>query len=243
LDLLFLGEQRTRAIEYLRGVDLQFSSVVDSIIRHRFPDTDSLCASMVLWACDACGGDAREALPIAASVECLHRFAVLHDGLQKAPALDLAQTLNAGDALHAVALQLLARDVRRPDRVLDIGTMFSQTLWLGIEQRSRLIAASGKSHRKARLRTAYGGTRSLLLGSSLLAGAMMAEAPSDVANALARAGRLLGTAAQLAAAAPGRSPLATRYAAKAVAGIERSSLDRTRVREFTEIAYHLAAAS
>ncbi|MGB6986778.1 MAG: polyprenyl synthetase family protein [Candidatus Aquilonibacter sp.] len=222
-------------------------------MRHSFEYADPLCASLVLWACDACGGDSNGALPVAASVECLYRFSVLHDELQMRPTLaierettssiwGLAQTLNAGDAFFALGLGLLARHPVYGDRVLDVGIELANAVLLGIEQRNRLILASARAGSNGRYRIAYDGTHALMLALSMRVGAMMADASTPLADAFARAGRLLGVAMQLQGQARGTSsPLAKRYAAKALAIVEESPLTRTYVAEFKEITYELAA--
>jgi geranylgeranyl pyrophosphate synthase len=148
LQLALLRERQARTLEYLRDADVQFSSVFERIMRHSFEYADPLCASLVLWACDACGGDSHTAVPVAASVECLHRFSVLHDELQMAPTLSferettssiwgLAQTLNAGDAFHALGLGLLAKDAVHGDRVLDVARACSREPDAACESRMR----------------------------------------------------------------------------------------------------------
>ena len=248
-----LRERQARTMDYLRDADVQFSAVFERIMRHSFEYADPLCASLVLWACDACGEDSQTAVPVAASVECLYRFAVLHDELQMAPTLSferestssiwgLAQTLNAGDAFHALGLGLLAKDAVHRDRVLDVGLVLAHAVLHGVEQRNRLIRASARVRGERRLRVAYAGTQPLMLALSLRVGGIMAGASPQLVDVLARAGRLLGASLQLASQARGASsPLAQRYAAKAVALVEASSLEPLYRAEFKEIAYELAA--
>jgi geranylgeranyl pyrophosphate synthase len=253
LELPLLHERQARTREYLRSADVQFSEAFERIMRHSFDYADPLCASLVLWACDACGGDSRAALPVAASVECLHRFSVLHDELQIKPAVSLeyetttsiwgiAQTLNAGDAFFALGLGLLAKDAVHGERVLEVGVVLASAVLLGIEQRNRLIRASVRAGRYGRYRIAYDGTQALMLALSLRVGAMMADASAPLADAFARAGRLLGVAVQLQGQARGSSsPLAKRYADKALAIVEGSPLTHSYVTEFREITNELAA--
>jgi geranylgeranyl pyrophosphate synthase len=249
-----LHQRQVRTRDYLRGADVQFSEVFERIMRHSFEYSEPLYASLVLWACDACGGDSHGALPVAASVECLHRFSVLHDELQMGPALSngqktttsmwgLAQTLNAGDAFFALGLGLLAKDPVHGDRVLNVGIVLAKAVLLGIEQRNRLIRASLSAGTRGRYRIAYHGTQALMLALSLRVGAMMADAPAPLADAFARAGRLLGVAVQLRGQARGTtSPLAKRYADQALAIVEGAPLTQTYVAEFREITYELAGS-
>jgi geranylgeranyl pyrophosphate synthase len=251
--MTLLRERQAQTREFLAAADVRFSEVFERIMRHSFEYVDPLCAGLVLWACDACGGDSRAALPVAASVECLHRFSMLHDELQMQPVISierettlsiwgLAQTLNAGDAFFALGLGLLAKDAIYGDRVLDVGIALAKTVLAGIEQRNRLIRASGRAGENGRYRVAYNGTQSLMLALSLRVGAMMAGASTALVEDFARAGRLLGVAMQLQGGARGgTSPLAKRYAARALGIVEGSSLAHTYVAEFREITYELAA--
>ncbi|HEX8806745.1 MAG TPA: polyprenyl synthetase family protein [Candidatus Aquilonibacter sp.] len=251
--MTLLRERQAQTRRFLAAADVQFSEVFERIMRHSFEYVDPLCASLVLWACDACGGDSQTAVPVAASVECLHRFSMLHDELQLPPAISieratttsvwgLAQTLNAGDAFFALGLGLLAKDAVHGDRVLDVGVALARAVLAGIEQRNRLIRASGRAGQNGRYRVAYEGTQPLMLALSLRVGAMMAGASPALVEDFARAGRLLGVAMQLQGGARGgTSPLAKRYASRALAIVEGSALARTYIAEFKEITYEIAA--
>jgi geranylgeranyl diphosphate synthase type II len=80
---------------------------------------------LTLLACEACGGDPRDALPAACAVELIHTYSLIHDDL---PAMDddeyrrgrptnhkvfgEALAILAGDALLTLAFEVIARDVR-----------------------------------------------------------------------------------------------------------------------------------
>lgn len=249
-----LRERQTQTLEFLQRADVRFSEEFWRIMRHSFGYAEPVCASLVLWATDACGGDSQIAVPVAASVECLHRFSVLHDELQMFPTLSserettssiwgLAQTLNAGDAFHALGMGLLAHGAVHLDRILDAGIELEKAILLGIDRRNRLIRGAARVRSGGRMRVAYDGTYVTMLSVSLRAGAIMAGAAPVLAETLGRAGRLLGAAVQLAHNGHGSSsPLARRYAAKAVKLVEATSLAPGYVREFKEIADELAAS-
>lgn len=79
--------------------------------------------ALALWCCELCGGTHEAAMPAALAVECIHTFSLIHDDL---PALDdddfrrgkaanhkvfgEALAILAGDALLALAFELLARE-------------------------------------------------------------------------------------------------------------------------------------
>lgn len=86
---------------------------------------------LVLLTCAACGGEWQSALPVAAGIELIHNFSLVHDDIQDRSELrrgrpttwkkwDLAQAINAGDALFILAHQavLEARDKFPPDKAL-----------------------------------------------------------------------------------------------------------------------------
>jgi geranylgeranyl diphosphate synthase type II len=82
---------------------------------------------LVLMACEACGCDHRQALPGACAVEMIHTYSLIHDDLPAMDDDDLrrgrptchvkygeATAILAGDALLALAFEVLARDVQPP---------------------------------------------------------------------------------------------------------------------------------
>jgi len=73
---------------------------------------------LTLLTAQAAGGDWKEALPAAAAVEFIHNFSLLHDDIQDGSRLrrgrptvwhlwGIAQAINAGDALFALAFRVL----------------------------------------------------------------------------------------------------------------------------------------
>jgi|GEM_PF-1456726 len=229
------ARKRTRA--FLAGLDLPpRSALLTDILCQTFENGDLICASLLLWSTQACGGDSQTALSVAASLESFHRFNVLHDKLSEGCSSQwgLAQTLNAGDAAHAQALCLLAVDRAHPERALRVGEVLTWTLMRRLAFRSVHVRDGENAGERAQLRRALGGTDALLFGASMRAGAMLAEAPDRIVATLARAGRLLGVARRTI-------PGATGYAERAVALVERAAVGTHYVDQFKEIAYYLAA--
>ncbi|HEY5365362.1 MAG TPA: hypothetical protein VIL19_02725, partial [Casimicrobiaceae bacterium] len=202
---LSLHERESRIMEYFQRADLQLSEFFKSVMSHAFGNADALCSTLALWSCDACGGDSKDVMPVAAALECLHRFASLHDELQSLDApgpgettlsvWGLAQTLNAGDAFHGLALRMLAASGAHPQRALAVAVMLEELMLRGIEQRNRLATASKSGRKRGRRRVLAGLTQPHALGASLRAGAMMAGAAEEDAQGLYRAGFRLGMAA------------------------------------------------
>jgi hypothetical protein len=202
-----LSGQRASLQRYLAGIVFSFDSVAGRIIEERMPiesARDPLRPSLVLWACDANGGDRREAMPVAAAFALFDRFMLLHDqladgGAESVGRWGLGQTLNAGDAFYALAFRALARDVGDPVRRLEAARLVGQAVLEAIEARP------GEPARDAPLTAA-----------ALRAGALVAGASPLVAAAFARAGNLLGLAY-----AAGDVARARRLTHEAVAALRR----------------------
>ena len=75
---------------------------------------------LCLLACESLNGQWRQALPVAASIELVHNFSLIHDDIQDSsrerrgrPTVwsiwGLPQGINAGDGMHALALSSLLR--------------------------------------------------------------------------------------------------------------------------------------
>lgn len=84
---------------------------------------------LVLMAADACGAPSQAAMPAACAVEMVHAYSLVHDDLPAMDDDDLrrgrptchkkfgeAMAILAGDALLTLAFEVLARDIRPPER-------------------------------------------------------------------------------------------------------------------------------
>jgi hypothetical protein len=207
-----LPRERELVGAYLRSLRIPYESLAGEIIaRHLAPASDLLAAALVLWACDASGGDPSHAVPTAAAVELFRRSEVLRDELLAGqPASGLGQCLNAGDALNAIAYRALVEGPAGPARLLRSSAIVTSAFVEGIERRNGAILWAG-----------------------LEAGAVLGGASERLARRLRRAGRLL------AAAASGSRP--REYVAKAVAAVERSGVDGAHAGRFAEVARYVAA--
>jgi geranylgeranyl diphosphate synthase type I len=99
---------------------------------------------LCLLACTAAGGDWRQALPLAAAVELIHNFSLIHDDIQDNSPLrhgratvwarwGAAQAINAGDAMFTLAF--LA-----PHRLTELGVPAPVTL-AAVEELTRTCLA------------------------------------------------------------------------------------------------------
>ncbi len=220
-----LNDYRARLQEYLRGIVFPSTSVAGRIIDERSPQRyvrDPLRPCLVMWACAAANGDAYDALPVAAAFDMFDRFLLLHDELSFDAAATitrwgLGQSLNAGDALYAMAFRALASDVSNPARRLEVARIVGQAVLEAIEIRSD-DRASGAP----------------LTACALEAGAVLAGAPERDVRAFARAGRLLGTATLSRG-----SELAGRFTMQAVAALQQCTA-RADLDTFEEVARYVA---
>jgi geranylgeranyl diphosphate synthase, type I len=166
--------------------------------------------ALCLWAAEACGGELAACLPVAAALEWVHNFTLVHDDIQDGDrerrnrdtvwaVWGSAQGINAGDALAALAFRTLARDgAAHPQRLLDAVRLIADAVLVVIEGQSQDLRLEGKP--QTSLRTYLRMIRSktaALIGASLEAGAVSAGAPPPVARGLRDAGVLLGTAFQV----------------------------------------------
>jgi hypothetical protein len=181
-----LSEHRARVEQYLRGIEFSFSAVAGQIIEERLPlrcARDPVRPCLVLWACAANGSEIDDALPVAAAFDLFDRFMLLHGELAEDSASmvtrwGLGQSLNAGDALYAVAFRTLASDVHRADRRLAAARLVGQAVLEAIQRPNGDIGADG-----------------VLTAAALQAGAIVSGAADAAIRAFGRAGRLLGVAA------------------------------------------------
>lgn len=248
-----LCDHRALILAYLRGVSLPLQSVAWTIIEERrraCNDDFMLRPNVVLWACAACGGTQNErsdALPVAAAFDLFDQFMLLHDELVEesdADAADaepvvarwgLGQSLNAGDALYAMALRALAQDVHNAERRLQAASLVARAVLAAIEGRSTDVdrGARGGSLlsrvRSVRRRSAA------LTGAALESGALIAGASHAVCREFNRAGRLLAAAAE-----SGDAALARRLAEKAAASIERCIPEPRQLDVFQGFVRHVA---
>ncbi|HZZ00668.1 MAG TPA: polyprenyl synthetase family protein [Candidatus Baltobacteraceae bacterium] len=219
-----LGEHRALVREYLRKIELPFESVAGAIVRERLAtedDEDLLRSSLVLWACAACGGDLCDALPVAASFHLFDRFMRLHDELVEGSVehWGMGQSLNAGDALYALAFRTLADGVIDAKRRLAVAGLVARAVLESIEGRNVDIERSDGDGLLPQLRSVRRRVAALT-GAALGSGAILAGANERVVRGFIRAGYLLAVASTVDDA-----KLAHRVGAKASEAIARCGID------------------
>jgi geranylgeranyl diphosphate synthase type I len=167
---------------------------------------------LVLLACQAAGGDPAQAMPLAAGVQLLHDFTLIHDDIEDnsdtrrgRPTLwsvwGLAQGINAGDGMFVLAhlaIHRLSEAGVPADRTLAVLRRFDEVILAVCEGQYLDLSFEGNLRITPEDYLAMIGrkTAALVAGSCEL-GAMVAGAPPATVAALAAFGRSVGLAFQI----------------------------------------------
>lgn len=163
---------------------------------------------LVLAACEACGGNASDALPQALGIEMYHNFTLLHDDVMDRadvrrgrPTVHVrwndSTAILSGDAMLTMAGQLMMRvsDERILRPVMELFNTTAMEIYEGqqydMDFEQRTDVTIDEYLEMIRLKT------SVLLGASCKLGAVVAGAPSATADRLYDYGVMLGLAFQL----------------------------------------------
>jgi geranylgeranyl diphosphate synthase type II len=183
--------------------------------------------TLVLLAAQACGGKREAALPAACAVEMIHAYSLVHDDLPAMDNDDLrrgrptchkqfdeATAILAGDALLALAFEVIARDVAPPAAAARccaelalaagptalVGGQADDIAWSNIEtQRYRSYSAdsSDQTADLAALESIHHRKTGALFLASLRLGGLTAGATAEQLSALDAYGKALGLAFQI----------------------------------------------
>jgi len=168
---------------------------------------------LTLWSCQACGGEQAAAMPPAMAIECVHTFSLIHDDL---PALDdddyrrgvatshkvfgEATALLAGDALMALAFEIVAGDVDDPATAramtLELASATGGAGMIGGELQD--IEAEAQRPDAATTEAIHAAKTARLIQSACRLGAMAAGADEERFEAVSAYGHALGLAFQIA---------------------------------------------
>jgi geranylgeranyl diphosphate synthase, type II len=167
---------------------------------------------LVLMAAEACGGDARAALPAAVAVEMIHAYSLVHDDLPAMDDDDLrrgrptchkqfdeATAILVGDALQARAFEVLAAQIQPPERAARCCAELARAA--GAEAlvggQADDLAAEFRHIGLERLQSIHRRKTGALFRASLELGAIVAGAKPEQHQALAAFGASLGHAFQI----------------------------------------------
>jgi geranylgeranyl diphosphate synthase type I len=167
---------------------------------------------VVLLACRAAGGDARQALPLAAGIQLVHDFSLIHDDIEDQsemrrgrPAVwklwGLAQGINAGDGLLIVAHLVLHRmaEAGVPAEIaLEVIKRFDQTILTVCEgQFLDLSYENNLSINEADYLSMISRKTAALVAAACGLGAIVGGADAAMSTALFDFGQNLGLAFQI----------------------------------------------
>lgn len=167
---------------------------------------------LTFLAADALGGNIEDVAPLAAAIELLHNFTLIHDDIQdrspnrrhRATVWRIwgdAQAINAGDALFATAQRTLLRtpiSTVSPERLLVVMEAFNaMTIEIVQGQTSDLEFEHSHQVTADDYLRMIGGKTAAILKFSAWAGAMIAGADDDVAHRLGTMGESLGLGFQV----------------------------------------------
>jgi len=164
---------------------------------------------LALWAADRSGGRVRDAATVAAAVEWIHNFTLVHDDIQDGdherrhrPTVWVvwgsAQAINAGDGMHAAAHRAVLSGRGRPSVRLRAAAALNRGVLAVIEGQCLDLDLEGRIDTPAStyLRLARAKTGALI-GAAMEAGSIMGGAGAGQAAMLRRAGVELGVAFQV----------------------------------------------
>jgi len=216
---LYLEECRAR-IEaalhlYLPLTDARPQTLHESLRYSVLSPGKRLRPTLTLAAAEAVGGRDEDVMPTACALECIHVFSLIHDDL---PCMDNddyrrgrltnhkvygdAMALLAGDALLALAFQLIAENVATApaDRVLPTLRLIAEAsgTWGMVGGQVVDMESQGQEVTTETLHYIHAHKTGALLTASVLAGAMLAGATPAQVDSLRAYGGHIGLAFQIA---------------------------------------------
>lgn len=160
---------------------------------------------LCLLACQACGGDYKDALNPAYAIEIFHNFTLLHDDMMDNATLRRGKevihvkwnsniALLSGDAMSVIAYKYISK-TKNLIPVLDVFSDTALKICEGqqydMDFETRTDVSEEEYIKMINLKTA------VLIAASLKIGALVADADSETANNLYECGRNIGLAFQL----------------------------------------------
>ncbi len=231
------ARQVNRALDRLLPRSMEAPRAIHRAMRYSlFAGGKRLRPILCLAACEAVGGDARQAMPAACALECIHTYSLIHDDL---PAMDDADmrrgraslhkafdeglAILAGDALLTVAFELLAGASGAPAARLavlhDVAEAIGTTGLIGGQVMDLALIGRTNGHRPVARPTARhleavaARKTGALITVSVAAGARIGQASPAQQRRLAAYGRAIGLAFQIVDDVMDRDGLAAAYGA------------------------------
>jgi geranylgeranyl pyrophosphate synthase len=181
-----------------------------------FPGGKRLRPALAFAGCEAVGGDWQRALPAAAAVELIHTYSLIHDDMpcmdddderRGRPTVhkvwDETTALLAGDALQALAFEVLARETgdAAPERargaLQDVARAASSRGLVG-GQVDDLAFVPGGPDEEGRVESVHMRKSAALIAASITSGAHLGGASAAEIDLLGKFGEEVGVAFQIA---------------------------------------------
>ncbi|MGD2109527.1 MAG: polyprenyl synthetase family protein [Phycisphaerae bacterium] len=209
----FAGEFDRRLAMYLTPPDGVPEELVEAVRYSALAPGKRIRPYLAARSCELVGGDLEAAWPVAAAVECVHAFSLIHDDLPAMDDDDLrrgqptchkkfgeAVAILAGDALGMLAFEILSRHV--PDgRVANLMCLqlATGTGWSGMIGGQVVDIAGEAAAPSVELATYIHERKTArLFETACRLGALAGQATNDTLARLARYGQRLGWAFQIA---------------------------------------------
>jgi len=170
--------------------------------------------ALVLLACEACGGHASDAMPVAAAYEMVHTYSLIHDDLpamddddlrrgrpSNHKAFDEATAILAGDAMLTYAFRVLAAEVPDATKSRRLVLMLSEAAGLDgmvAGQQDDLDGEGKPGLGLAHLESIHARKTGALIAAAIASGAIVAGASDALVDRCLQYGRTLGLAFQVA---------------------------------------------
>ena len=169
--------------------------------------------TLLLLACEACGGDPLSALPAACAIEMIHTYSLIHDDMPAMDDDDLRRgqptchiqfdegtAILAGDGLLTLAFEVIATEIKPPETAAaccaDLARAAGMTGMIG-GQMADLEAEQGGVSGTGELESIHGRKTGRLIACALLLGARIANADDLAVKTLVRYGKCVGLAFQI----------------------------------------------
>ncbi len=198
--------------DVLRGEGACSPELVEAVRYSALAPGKRLRPYLVGACCELCGGSDEQSLPVAAAMECVHAFSLVHDDLPAMDDDDLrrgrptchkvygeAMAILAGDALLALAFEILAtRSPASCDRAALVRELARATGWCGmIGGQAQDVLGERAEPDLDRVRSIHDHKTGALIAASCRMGAIASGAAAGQVDALGVYGRHLGRAFQI----------------------------------------------
>ncbi len=201
-------------------LDLQndlFKTLIESMRYSALAGGKRIRPILTLAACDAVGGDEKQALPVACALEILHTFTLIHDDLPCMDNDDLrrgiatnhkvygeAQALLAGCALHTLAFEIISGQCVKGEidaqRAVTLTHILSRAIgWPGVMGGQSIdMIYEGKPSNLERVKSVCHHKTATLITASLACGGVVGKGSEAQIKALTHYGYSIGLAFQVA---------------------------------------------